>query len=716
MAEPLTDSRETLATDLESDPARASPTTTASRYGREVVAYCLLGGLCILTSVLARRPFPDGSIAEKMGYFSHTLVVGFQIGILFAPSVILYYSVCNWMPSWARVLANGLSTMVAAAYTLDVLVYPVIGDHLFSNTAWSLASAVARHITQYVTPIMFAKLLGAIVAWWIVAFVLWRIAKKVSTIHRKPATMRDHLAVAGILTVIGAIGFGPPLYHLPKTLAAIRKSPSENPITLLGVLSNRVPIERASTKETQLIGHVVMTHNSEAIARRQNAYQQLRYLATTEPSGEAIHRPDIVIVLSECLRSDILSRDGAPNFHRLASKGIWASNHYSGGNASAHGMFTFFTGLEACWYERAGELPLGLVKMLQDSGYEVGMFGKSDFFSFKMDTFIHSDNFDRLVLMPGTDDCSIDRKAVWMGEQFLNEDVGSRPLGKPRAAIVYQFSPHFPYTHEPDDIPSQPNDRLGADYWRAVHFVDRITARLFSDDRVVLVLGDHGESFGEDHRGLHGTAFSDIQCKTIAILAGPGVPHKRIRSITSHVDILPTLMELLGVEPSDDQVLPGRSMLGLASENEADKRVFVVRQSGMDTYLYVDSQPEVSSVGAFSFSEFTASPMQRVDPLGQTLTASNKLTWNDVADMQRWVIDFMQDENGSMPADPYDYARQTLLHGSDAEKICVLTSLQTNLTWAERLKSPIEDCLGSSNEDVRRAAMDTLLTLQRSMD
>jgi hypothetical protein len=47
------------------------------------------------------------------------------------------------------------------------------------------------------------------------------------------------------------------------------------------------------------------------------------------------------------------------------------------------------------------------------------------------------------------------------------------------------------------------------------------------DNTILLVTGDHGESFGEDGGRYHGGALSDVQTQVPAVLWGPGVPANR---------------------------------------------------------------------------------------------------------------------------------------------------------------------------------------------
>ena len=64
---------------------------------------------------------------------------------------------------------------------------------------------------------------------------------------------------------------------------------------------------------------------------------------------------------------------------------------------------------------------------------------------------------------------------------------------------------------------------------------------------IILLVADHGESLGQHGEMLHGDAFFDEVVRVPMLMQVPGLqPSKPISSLVSHVDILPTLLELIG--------------------------------------------------------------------------------------------------------------------------------------------------------------------------
>ena len=104
------------------------------------------------------------------------------------------------------------------------------------------------------------------------------------------------------------------------------------------------------------------------------------------------------------------------------------------------------------------------------------------------------------------------------------------------------------------------------------HQVGRILARLeelgLADDTLVIVTADHGDEFFE-HQGLgHRSTLFEEQVRVPMILRFPGrLPEgERVRGLVSTIDVLPTVLELLGLEAPEGA--PSRSFAGLAAGDE----------------------------------------------------------------------------------------------------------------------------------------------------
>src|SRR5262249_39545980 len=66
---------------------------------------------------------------------------------------------------------------------------------------------------------------------------------------------------------------------------------------------------------------------------------------------------------------------------------------------------------------------------------------------------------------------------------------------------------------------------------------------------IVVITGDHGESFKEDGVYAHNSKGSDAQTHVPLAIVGPGVPCKTVTGFTRHADVVPTLLHLIAGQP-----------------------------------------------------------------------------------------------------------------------------------------------------------------------
>jgi len=89
-----------------------------------------------------------------------------------------------------------------------------------------------------------------------------------------------------------------------------------------------------------------------------------------------------------------------------------------------------------------------------------------------------------------------------------------------------------------------------------------------AENTVVAVLSDHGEEFF-DHGGvLHGYTLYKDQLHVPLIIRAPGIAPARIESTTRNIDVLPTLLDLLGI--SAPEQIHGKSLVPLIHGAQAE--------------------------------------------------------------------------------------------------------------------------------------------------
>lgn len=154
-------------------------------------------------------------------------------------------------------------------------------------------------------------------------------------------------------------------------------------------------------------------------------------------------------------------------------------------------------------------------------------------------------------LDPGRDG-EADRDARAQAERALEFLEGAG--GERFFLFVHLFDPHAPYVpHAEHRFGSSSLDLYDGEVAYADRQVGRVLEGLRAaglEDRTVVVLGsDHGEAFGE-HRGIrfHGSTLYEEQLRVPLLVRVPGVPARRIGTVAENVDLMPTVLDLLGVD------------------------------------------------------------------------------------------------------------------------------------------------------------------------
>ena len=138
---------------------------------------------------------------------------------------------------------------------------------------------------------------------------------------------------------------------------------------------------------------------------------------------------------------------------------------------------------------------------------------------------------------------------------------------EPYFLTLLTVTPHHPY-----QVPGSPQAGFGdlvEAYLASIHHQDLFVGRLVEmlstagrlEDTVVIVVGDHGEAFGEHWRMQHDVVPYEEVVRVPLMIRAPAIlgEARRVGGLRHHVDLLPTVLELIGY--SWQGRLPGQSLL-----------------------------------------------------------------------------------------------------------------------------------------------------------
>jgi len=129
-------------------------------------------------------------------------------------------------------------------------------------------------------------------------------------------------------------------------------------------------------------------------------------------------------------------------------------------------------------------------------------------------------------------------------------------------AFVHLYDPHFPY-EPPEPFASRHRE---APYYGEVEAADAALEGLLKPildgplgkKTLVVLTSDHGESLDEHGESTHGTFAYEATLHIPLIIELPGVSARTVVPPVRHIDIVPTILDALGIEPTPD--LTGQSL------------------------------------------------------------------------------------------------------------------------------------------------------------
>ncbi len=274
-------------------------------------------------------------------------------------------------------------------------------------------------------------------------------------------------------------------------------------------------------------------------------------------------RPNLLLVTIDTLRADHVGAYGAgfahtPTLDALAARGARFEHAETAVPMTGPSHATILTGLYPPVHGVRDNVVFSLdpshktlATLLKTAGYRtaafVGAYPVAAAFGFKQGFETFTENFKESEI-PGA---GAQRRANEVIDDAL--DWLGRQDGAPWFAWVHLYDPHAPYD------PPEPYRTTYVDrpYDGEIAFADAQLGRALDwlrasgheADTVVAVLADHGESLGEHRETTHAVLVYEATLRVPLLLAGPGVPPAVVSSRVSTVDVAPTLLRLLDVEP-----------------------------------------------------------------------------------------------------------------------------------------------------------------------
>lgn len=316
-----------------------------------------------------------------------------------------------------------------------------------------------------------------------------------------------------------------------------------------------------------------------------------------------------------------------PFLDELAKSSLLAERAYTTVPRSSKASVSVNCGIEPPLYPGPEFEPNGipspcLADLLKEQGYDTAFFAS---------TSSTMDNFGDVVQGFGYEEFypveTMDTTGFQVTNTFGYEDdimlgpseqwLENRDRSRPFLAEYFTGTGHYGYEcsslrtgmreYVEDDERVEDDEELNR-YLNCLRYLDSFVERLFDqykemglyEDTIFVVFGDHGEGFGEHGRFLHGDTPYEEGVRVPLMIHDPKrfQGGERVEGLSSQIDILPTVLEMLGYEVRNGEY-PGYSLLREPPEDRAlmfsciSNRKCLASIQGYEKYIYhYDNEPD----------------------------------------------------------------------------------------------------------------------------
>jgi arylsulfatase A-like enzyme len=344
------------------------------------------------------------------------------------------------------------------------------------------------------------------------------------------------------------------------------------------------------------------TRSSAATRASASAAPSSRAVPASSAPAKALHRPaeplNVLFLTIDSMRADMpwtnYERKIAPTLTAFAHESVIYENAYAVASYTAKSVGTMLSGRYPSSLYRSGsfftkysDANLFFPELLQQRGVRT-LAGHAHLYFDRGKNL--RQGFDVWKLVPGltwnnsTDESITSPKLTDLAIEMLKQPQNT---GGKFFMWLHYMDPHDQYVQHAE---SPRWGRRNRDrYDSEMFFTDLHIKRLFSYCKAqpwykrtaVIISSDHGEAFGEHRMYKHAFALWEILTHVPVIIRAPGAQPRRIKARRSHIDLAPTIIDLMGLPPNANFV--GKSMVPEVYGATPDNREPIVLDLPADT-------------------------------------------------------------------------------------------------------------------------------------
>ena len=570
-----------------------------------VIAGTMILGVGLLVSAaIFAPPWLTGWITpEAFQVLRWDLLILLGLGLVFA----------LWLDhtgGWARALGllalHALIPLMILLPIFEVSVIHAMGTPL----DWAMLTYSIRHLAE-LAPVLSNEIGPAEVGLLLFPFVVTLSPLVITRLPRvrrwldaaPPAAPRQSWRMAVAALPLAILLLVPPSVPLP---------PTHRTISYSGMM-------RSMLEDNAWSADVLAA--SDAPAALPFDAQNLRFVPTDET-----HRLNVVVILLESFRSRSVTPYNpalptTPFFDDLARRSLLVDNMYAVVTYTNKSLAPILAGvypelsLDVVESKPDAIPATGLPALLKPFGYRSAFFTPAILSFENKDVILNNLGFDESY-----GDAAFAKDGFHKANYFGYEDrVMLEPSmawvddvtasGEPFFLSYLTLTAHHDYQTPPtfDKQTFDAHEPEFNDYLNALRYTDDFLRDLFDafdergliDSTLFILVGDHGEAFGEHGQITHGDVVWDEALHTPALVFNPTLFPEggRITGNRSHIDVLPTVADALGYR-IEGGAMPGVSLLQPTPDDRAvfhstrdGNKTIVLRQDGLKFFYFNRRQP-----------------------------------------------------------------------------------------------------------------------------
>ena len=328
--------------------------------------------------------------------------------------------------------------------------------------------------------------------------------------------------------------------------------------------------------------------------------------ASPTVSAEPPERPkrpseplNVLFISVDSLRADMpwagYERPIAPYLTELSKKAVVYENHRSVSSYTAQTVAAWLSGRYASTLYRTGVFFTGYAKSnvffteaLQDKG--IGTIGLHAHMYFSRGKGLEQ-GFDAFEVVKGiTFDAQTDNHVTSekMTTRMIELLKMPEHTSKQFFAWAHYMDPHDQYKKhaESPDFGNKNRDRYDSEVWFTDYWIGKLVdfakQQPWWGKTALILSSDHGEAFGEHGMYKHAFDVWEVLVRVPLMVIAPGAEPRRISEPRTHIDIAPTIMDLMGQKPLDGFL--GQSLVPEIYGAPAEPREVIVLELAEDSH------------------------------------------------------------------------------------------------------------------------------------